>query len=395
MQSVLKFGGAALADGATLRRSLRHVQGQLDSASHQAPIVVVSALAGVTDDLYLSAKEAAMGQAAHPLERAASRLRIRHHSVLSQLGLSSELLGRHLRDLSVLLAGIAQQGRLEAANLDLVLSFGERMSARIFAAALEQSGVEATPVDAWDVGLLSDSNHGQAQPVDGIQPLIRKALRATPGVPVVTGFLAQNQSGQLTTLGRNGSDLTAALLAEAVGASELVFYKDVAGIHSADPKRIAAAFPLDLASYAEAAELAFHGSAVLHPAAVAPAIRAQVPVRILPIDPKGAQAGTLLVPRIQREGPTALACRNSSSQDLGAVATPAWATIALVGHDLTNCPTLPGRAQSILEGEGIAVHAGLFPGRPHSFAFGVCDADLNQACQLLHQEILVPSLMAV
>lgn len=395
MQSVLKFGGAALADDVALRRSLGRVQEHLEHSQSRAPVVVVSALAGVTDGLMTCAEQAVDGVSPHATSGAASHLRIRHRSVLSQLGLSSELLDRHWRNLCSLLVGIARQGRLKPANLDLVLSYGERMSARIFAAALERSGVEATPVDAWDVGLVSDSNHGQASPVEGIQELMRQALLAIPGVPVVTGFLAQDRRGQLTTLGRNGSDLTASLLAEAIGADELVFYKDVIGVHSADPRRIADAFPLGEVSYAEAAELAFHGSTILHPASVAPAVRAQVPVRLLPLGAHGSQLGTVLVPRMQREAPVALACRSQGSV-LPELAVPrGWATLALVGHGLAARGEFSARAQSILDAIGIDTRPIQCAGRLHSLALAVEDENLDGACQVLHREILLPSLAAV
>ena len=140
--------------------------------------------------------------------------------------------------------------------------------------ALARTGVEATPVDAFDLGFLSDSNHGHARPLSGIGDSIRTTLERVPGIPVVTGFLAKDRAGNLTTLGRNGSDLTASVLAEALAASEVQFWKPVAGILTADPELVPTARRIPSLTYMEAAECAFHGSRVLHPACVAPALRA-------------------------------------------------------------------------------------------------------------------------
>lgn len=439
MQVVMKFGGTALADGGSIRLAVRRVAEQaLRCGRATQPIVVVSALAGVTDALEDAARAAAKGQLS------AEGVRIRHRSVLSQLGLSSELLDRHWRGLSQLLGAIAASGRLDLPDLDLVLSFGERMSARIFAAAAVKSGLEAMPVDAWDLGFVTDSNHGRARPVEGILEPIRAALSGFPGIAVVTGFLAKDSQGCLTTLGRNGSDLTASVLAEAVGSHELIFYKDVPGILSADPRWISEARHLEQVTYAEAAELAFHGARVLHPASVAPAVRARAEVRLQSLR---EDAGTRLVTRLRREGPVALAARRSVVRlffpieqperrgeilaaafarlealgvNSGPVATdgqgltvyvqdaPAleqlqrectlergFSSLALVGHGTGGNRRVLRSALEILAREGltaIGVHCG---SRAHAQALVVAQEELQQASSVLHREILrVPARMS-
>lgn len=442
MQVVMKFGGAALADGGAIRLAVRRVAEQsLRCEAATQPIVVVSALAGITDALESAARGAAEGR----LDPEA--LRIRHRSVLSQLELSPELLDRHWRGLSQLLAGIASSGRLHPPDLDLALSFGERMSARIFAAALVKAGHEAMPVDAWDLGFVTDSNHGQARPIEGITVPIRSALSSFPGIAVVTGFLAKDNHGCLTTLGRNGSDLTASVLAEAVGAEELIFYKDVPGILSADPRSIPDARHLDQVTYAEAAELAFHGARVLHPASVAPAVRARADVRLQSLRDEAEDAGTRLVTRLRREGPVALAARRSVVRlffpielperrgeilaaafarlealgiSSGPVATdgqgltvyvqesPAldqlqrectlergFSSLALVGHGTGGNRRVLRSALETLAREGltaVGVHCG---SRAHAQALVVPQEELQQASTVLHREILrVPARMS-
>jgi len=210
-------------------------------------------------------------------------VRIRHRTLLRQLSLDSELLDRYFAELLGLLSGIRRRGRLLSGERDLVLSHGERMSARIVARALGDAGVQATPVDAFDLGLTTDSMHGAARPLRACAAAIRAALEQVPGVPVVTGFLAQDRHGNLTTLGRNGSDLTAAIVAESVGASGLELWKAVGGVMTADPAIVSEARVIERLGFEEAAELAFHGADVLHPAALAPALRGGVEVRILDV----------------------------------------------------------------------------------------------------------------
>lgn len=297
-EKVLKFGGAALADGPSVRRS---AQIAIDYGGER-PILVVSAHHGVTDLLETIANSAADGQ----LE--GDRVRLRHRTILRQLALDPELLDRHFTELFNLLAGIKSRGRLDASERDLVLSFGERMSARVVAQTLRGMGHLATPVDAFDLGLLSDSNHGHARPLPESRASVREALAQVPGIPVVTGFLAKDAHGNLTTLGRNGSDLTAALVAEAVGAGELHLWKAVGGIMTADPKIVSDARVVESLGFVEAAEFAFHGAQVLHGAALEPVQRANVTVRLLDVN-EPQNGGTMLTTHTRGAGPIGIAAR--------------------------------------------------------------------------------------
>lgn len=299
-EKVLKFGGAALTDGPGVQRACRIVR-QYGGAR---PIVVVSAHQGVTDLLDTVARSAAEGH----LE--GDRVRIRHRSILRQLGLDSELLDRHFNELFGLLAQIQRHARLTPAERDLVLSFGERMSARVVAHALRAEGLAATPVDAFDLGLTSDSNHGDARPLPESRSTVQATLSAVPGIPVVTGFLAKDKHGNLTTLGRNGSDLTAALVAEAVDASEVQLWKAVDGMMTADPEIVPEARSIERLGFQQAAEYAFHGAEVLHAAALAPAMRANLAVRLLNVNDPEAP-GTLLEAQTPAEGPIGIAARRN------------------------------------------------------------------------------------
>lgn len=284
---VLKFGGEALRDGA----AVRHAAGIVRAEGGERPVVVVSAHAGVTASLEAAFDKALAG------ELLWDPLRIRHRTLLRQLDLPDPLLDRELRELRGTLVWVGRRctstpttdpnaGPLAPLELrrmrDLVLSFGERLSARVFAAALRAADVDATPMDAHDLGLAADQR-GLGPPEEARGALLAH-LERVPGVPVITGFFALDREGHLATLGRNGSDLTASWLGAALDAEEVQLWKRVPGILSADPVLVPAARPIAELSWDEAEALARHGSGVLHPGTVAPARGARVPLRVRDLD---------------------------------------------------------------------------------------------------------------
>ena len=271
---VLKFGGASLSEGRLVRRAADLAR----PAPGERHVLVVSAVGEVTRLLEHAAREAAAGR---PDGR---EVRLRHKRLLAELDLPPGLLNALLAELDGVLAGLAEAGRLGAAERDHALSFGERAAVRLVAAALRAQGLDATPVDAWDLGLVSDSNHGRARPREGVLAAVGRALAGVPGVPVVTGFLAADGQGRLTTLGRNGSDLSAALVAEAVGACEVQFWKRHDAVRVADPRLVPDAPLVRELSHAHAARLAYHGADVLHPDTLTPLARAGIPARVLALE---------------------------------------------------------------------------------------------------------------
>lgn len=295
---VHKFGGAALARGGDVDRVCGLVAGLVD----ERPVLVVSAHQGVTRLLREVAHEAALGRPA------IERVRVRHRGLLRELGLDPERVDRLIRELGAVLDAIARRGELGRRELDHVLSFGERLSARIVAAALRARGIDATPVDAFDLGFTSDNAFGRARPLPGAGARIARSLAEVPGVPVVTGFLAQDPAGRLTTLGRNGSDLSAAILAEALGARELVLWKGVPGVLTADPKLVSEARTLERLAFDDALALARAGADVLHPDALAPVRRAGIGVLVLDVHAP-ERGGTRLVEAPGADEPLAIAGR--------------------------------------------------------------------------------------
>lgn len=269
---VMKFGGASLRDGPAIERVAELVLG---AARAGRVALVVSAQEGVTAQLARAAEDAARGG----LE-AWDTLRVRHRSALAQLGLASDLLDRHLFELRAILEELRAHPRRDRAMRDYVLSFGERMSARVVAAVLRRRGQAAAPLDAYDLGMTTAARRGEGTLLAAPRPGLRAELEAVPGIPVVTGYLALDPAGQLTTLGPNGSDLTAVWLGEALQAEQVVLWKAVAGFLSADPELVPEARLIPVLGRAEAVEFALHGAEVLHAGALEPAERGGIVVRV-------------------------------------------------------------------------------------------------------------------
>ncbi len=365
---VMKFGGAALRDGAGVRRAVDVV----DQHGGEAPVVVVSALEGVTDLLVQAARAAARGDVS------VETVRVRHRGVLRQLDADPERLDRYIRELSLLLESISARRDLSAVELDHVLSFGERASARIVAGCFEAEGISATPVDSYDLGLTTDSNHGNARPLPSAHAEIRRSVENIPGIPVVTGFLAKDRSGNLTTLGRNGSDLSAALLAEAIHADTVEFWKGVPGVLTADPSVVPDARPIERLGFADAEELGHLGARVLHPDAIAPAVRAGIEVRVRFVEDP-SHPGTVLTEEENTEGPVA------------AVVTvqQARSAVAIVGARSAEAESNARRA---LEEAGIPVEWTGHSASGRATFLGVDARDSVGALRCVHGALLAPAV---
>ena len=266
---VMKFGGTSVGGAVAIRQAVEVVRSQLD----REPVVVVSAHAGVTDALFAIARAATTGTADTEL------IAVRHRQILAGLELDRHLLDPLLDELRDLARGVRLVGESTPKVIDAVVSYGERLSARVVAAALTAGGVPATAVDAFDAGMLTDSSFGRARPLPDEGRMLRH-LQTVAGVPVLTGFLGADRDGNITTLGRNGSDYSAALIGVALNADEIQIWKDVDGVHTADPRLVKDAQPIRRMSFADVADLASFGSKVLHPAAMVPAMQHGIPLRV-------------------------------------------------------------------------------------------------------------------
>jgi aspartate kinase len=281
---VLKFGGTSLADASRIRRAASLVADRIDDR----PIVVVSAMAGVTDMLI------SLGRRALTDRATAEEVRRRHVAVLGELELPDDMLDDDLDELDDLLRGIRLVGELSPRSSDAVMSFGERLSSRIFAAHLESTGRPARAVRTDRAGLLTDGRFGAASLREEAYPALRAHLEKLEGTLVLTGFLGHDEDGNTTTLGRGGSDFTAAIVGRAMVAREIQIWTDVDGVMTANPTIVSTARTIEVLSFAEASELAYYGAKVVHPATMIPAVRENIPIRVLnTLRPEGR--GTLVL----------------------------------------------------------------------------------------------------
>lgn len=271
---VMKFGGSSVANRVQIEKVLEILRVRRD----ERPVVVCSAHKGITDGLINAARAAAKGA-----ETDQSVLE-RQQEISASLGCEPELLAPLLTEIRDLLRGIRLVRELSPRSLDYISSFGERMSVRCIADFLARNGLAAQAFDAWTLGFITDSKFGKARPTAGFEERVRQSFEHTvPSdvVPIVTGFVARNENGEITTLGRNGSDLTATLIAASLGASEVQIWSDTDGVMTADPGIVPSARSIGHMRFDEAAELAYFGSRVLHPATLLPAIEADIAVRVL------------------------------------------------------------------------------------------------------------------
>lgn len=285
---VMKFGGTSVGTG----ESIRHVAELVTRYAKNdcRVVVVVSALAGVTDKLIEIAEQAKKGHE-KKIQAFTKEFAEKHLIAVSKAIMNKQVVKETenivtniISELKKGLTGICYLGELTPKSRDYVLSFGERLSAPIVCGALKDLRFEAQFLTGKDAGIVTDSNFGKADPLMDftthrikltILPLLEGGV-----IPVVAGYIAADQDGVVTTLGRGGSDYTATVLGVALAADEVWIWTDVDGIMTTDPKIIPSAKKLSLLSYQEAAEMAIFGAKAMHPRALEPVIKASIPVRI-------------------------------------------------------------------------------------------------------------------
>ena len=277
----MKFGGSSVGDAGRIRRVASLVR---RAQARAAPVVVVSAVGGVTNRLVEVADLAGRGDEAH--DDATRRLAAKHRELLRELAPADELapltgrLDSALAELRRLATGAQLLGECTLRTRDRILAFGELLSSMLVAACLRACGTAAVDVDAREI-LRTDSRFGSAR-VDqrASRRLVRARLPGEAGIPVVTGFIASTAGGETTTLGRGASDYTATLLGSMLGAEAVEIWTDVDGVLTADPRAVPDAAPVREIGYEELLELAHFGAKVMCPPAVEPARRAGIPLRI-------------------------------------------------------------------------------------------------------------------
>ncbi|HXI63409.1 MAG TPA: bifunctional aspartate kinase/homoserine dehydrogenase I [Gemmatimonadales bacterium] len=374
-----KFGGASLADASGVRRAVEIVL-----AHRPAPqVVVVSAMGGVTDALLEAARRATRGETSQ-VRAAAETLRTQHAKAARALvprgGRLDELL-HHIDaavdELKPLGGELGLLRELTPRTVDYLVARGERLSALVFAAALEAAGCTVAYVDATDV-IQTDDTFGNASPdlrrTERAARRVLQPLLARGAVPVVPGFLGATPDGQVATLGRGGSDLTATLLARVLGAREVSLWKDVPGLLTADPRIVPDARVVPQVHVREAAELAYYGAKVLHPRALIPVLKRPVAIRIRPFaDP------TSLGTEISRR-------RTLEQYPVKALsAIPGQALLTVTGSGMLGVPGIAARTFAAVHHEEISVSLISQASSEHSICFSVPEESAKRARKSLEE----------
>ncbi|PON51927.1 Aspartate kinase, monofunctional class [Parasponia andersonii] len=298
LSCVMKFGGSSVASAERIREIAQLILG----FPEENPIVVLSAMGKTTNNLLLAGEKAVSCGVSNASEiQELSFIKRLHLRTVDELGVDRSVISAHLEELEQLLKGIAMMKELTLRTRDYLVSFGECMSTRIFAAYLNKIGVKARQsfkifpdiirlhnllqYDAFDIGFITTDDFTNADILEATYPAVAKRLYgdwiADPAIPVVTGFLGKGwKSCAITTLGRGGSDLTATTIGKALGLREIQVWKDVDGVLTCDPSIYPKAEPVPNLTFDEAAELAYFGAQVLHPQSMRPAREGDIPVRV-------------------------------------------------------------------------------------------------------------------
>jgi bifunctional aspartokinase / homoserine dehydrogenase 1 len=278
---VLKFGGSSVADA----QRVQSVTGIIaEAATHGRVAVVLSAMKGITDTLIDAARKAEEGSEAH--RALLEKIRTRHFDAVRAMFTATDQavvltpLALMCNELEEILHGVELIRECSARTMDLVMSFGERLSCRLAVGYMQAHGMEAELVDAREL-IVTDNNFGSAG-VDFPRSYarIQQRLSTVKGVPVIPGFIGATEKGVTTTLGRNGSDYTASIIGAGVQADVIEIWTDVDGVLSADPRIVPDAFVIPEISYEEAMELSYFGAKVIHPYSMVPAVEKNIPLLI-------------------------------------------------------------------------------------------------------------------
>jgi aspartokinase/homoserine dehydrogenase 1 len=377
---VLKFGGSSLASPSTIRQVLQIVL----EAKHREPVtVVVSAFGGVTNQLLECAR---LAERDDPSFQTSFETLARRHraAVASLVGRGSTRTRRRvdglLHELNSTLEGIRLLRHCPLRSLDMVASFGERLSAVIVAAALNRR-YPSESVDARDL-VVTDDQFTSATVVflktnrrtrSALNTLVRR--RRGRVIPVVTGFIGATEDGQTTTIGRNGSDYSAAIVGAAIGASVIEIWTDVDGVLSADPRAVTSAFVLPHVTYEEAMELSYFGAKVLHSATIAPAVARQIPILIKNTFNSKA-AGTLIAGHDVPDGRLARGITSVGDLEL----------LTLRGAAMVGVPGVAERLFRALASRRVSVILISQASSEHTICFAVRATDAGRGVEAIRQE---------
>src|ERR1700761_6776555 len=374
---ILKFGGTSVGSAKSISTVIDIVKKEYEAG--EKPIVVLSAMGEVTNLLSAMAEKASRGE---DFTAQLAELETRHFDMVRTLlavqhqNPAYTKLKINFNHLEELLQGVLTLRELTAKTRDLVLSYGERCSTLMISKMAAQYFPEALFVDASEL-IKTDSEFGNARVnMELTELLIKGFVNENPGKMLfVTGFIASNDAGQITTLGRGGSDYTAAIFGSAMNASEIQIWTDVNGMMTADPRMVKKAFPLPELTYTEAMELSFFGAKVIYPPTMIPAFLKKIPIVILNTFDT-AFGGTYIKHDV---GASNLPIKGISSINEVSI-------INLEGSGMVGKAGFSGRLFSMLAREQISVILITQSSSEHSITFAIPPADAVKAQHLIEQE---------
>lgn len=385
---VAKFGGSSVGSGERIVNVARIVT-DVRERTGQAPVVVVSAMSGVTDSLIEGATSAAQGDRATFVE-IRKALADKHQAATLACVEDPEEQAQLLKEQARLLdwfetlcGSIATLGELTPRGLDAVSGLGERLSARLTAAALRCLGTPAQAIEATEI-IVTNGRFGAAVPLwDETTPRVRQRLIPLVGrgvVPVVTGFIGATSSGAPTTLGRGGSDYSASVLGRCLPADEVWIWTDVSGVMTADPRIVPNAATLPSITYGEVSELAFFGAKVLHPKTIQPVADMGIPVRVL----------NTFAP----EHPGTLVCNTPDETRLvkGITSIRDLSIVSVQGRGMMGVPGIAGRAFTSVARAGVSILMITQSSSEQSICFVIRRVDAPQVVAALEEEFQLEML---
>jgi len=386
MLIVMKFGGALISKPEKIKRIIEIIKSYINKGDKV--IVVASAVSKVTDELIKASKEASLSNWEN-LKKIIDELKnlhlnlaektIQNKEILKDLTLELKSL---IEELKETLFSIARLKELTPRSEDFILSFGEKLSCAIICAVAKDEGLKAKWITGCEAGIITNDEFGNAKPLfnlssqklnSNLMPLLNENI-----VPIVAGFNGCTPEGVVTTLGRGGSDYTATIIAAALKANEVLLWKEVDGLMTADPKIEPKAKTIRVISYAEASEIAYFGAKIIHPRALKPVIEAEIPVRI-----KNAfnlnDPGTLIV-KEQKIKPKEVVKAISFIKEVG--------LINVSGSEMVGTPGIAARVFKILGDNGINILMISQGSSEVNISFAVPRESLNKAVNLLELNLL-------
>ena len=352
---VLKFGGSSLADSERIDSACSIIA---EAARTERAAVVLSAMKGVTDLLISAARAAEQGS--DSFKGILDTIRTGHFNAVRSLFPPADQaavltpLALMCNELEEILHGVELIRECSPRTLDLVMSFGERLSCSLAAAYMRSRGLDAVVVDARDLVVTNDRFGSAAVNFPKSYLRIQQCFSALPGIPVIPGFIGATEAGVTTTLGRNGSDYTASIIGAGADADVIEIWTDVDGVLSADPRIVPDAFVIPRMSYEEAMELSYFGAKVIHPYSMVPAVEKNIPLLIKnSLNPSAP--GTL----ISAGGAAAGAAHESRERQghpiTGIASIPGISLVNIEGGGMMGIPGFAARIFSVLAREGINI----------------------------------------